>query len=191
MNKKDPTIVMFEARINFPRLYEPETDGFGRTNYSCELRIYDPKAWDMIEAAKAAAWQKKDSANWQKKLKKTNADPKCCLLRTPDDFDELDPSERFKTMRGTRKPEDGMPKLVGRDRHIVAQSEGLFVSGAVVNVLGQVWAYDNKATGCGFTLLGMQFVRSAPAFGGAPVVSNEDFENLDNGEDDETPDIPF
>ena len=189
INRADPTIVKVRAIINFPKLYEPETDPWGRTRYACEFRVKDPADWDKIEAAKEAAWKKKDPANWQKMLKKTNADPKLCLLRLPDDFDELEENERYKVMNLSRRPEDRMPELLGPDLHKVAQSEGLFVSGAEVFVLFSVWSFTGKgSTGCSGTMLGLQFIKAGPSLGGAAKkASADDFEKLEQDEADEDP----
>ena len=187
--KNDPTVIRVTGRINFPHLYEPETDPFGRTRYSVVVRLYDPKDWEAVENAKKAAWQKKDPVNWERMLKKTNADPKCCLLRTPDNFDELEPGERFKELLMTRRVEDGMPRLVDRARRDVPQSAGLFVSGAKTFNLGQVWAYTGKgSTGCSCTALGLQWLEEGPAFGGnARKASTDDFEVLDSGDNGDDP----
>ena len=128
-------------------------------------------------------------ANWQKMLKKTNADPKLCLLRLPDDFDELEENERYKVMNLSRRPEDRMPELLGPDLHKVAQSEGLFVSGAEVFVLFSVWSFTGKgSTGCSGTMLGLQFIKAGPSLGGAAKkASADDFEKLEQDEADEDP----
>lgn len=181
MATKDPTIVLIKCRLQAPHLYEPYTDKYGKTQYSAILRIAtaDVKDIQAVEAGKEAACVRKFGADAPKKLKKINANPNCCLLREPDDDDS------YKFMKVTRRPADGMPRLLDRSKNVVPQSAGLFVSGAVCYALVQFWAYDNQSTGVGATLLGLQWVEEGEAFGGAPVARDDDFEMLDDkgGED--------
>lgn len=126
---KDPCVALIKCRLQTPHLYEPYTDKYGKTMYSCILRVYDKAEWAKIEAGKRAACQKKFGVDADKKLKKINGNPNCCLLREPDDDDS------YKFMKATRKPEDGCPKLIDRAKNGVPQSAGLFVSGAEVFAL--------------------------------------------------------
>lgn len=177
MANTDSTMVMVRARIQAPHIYEPFTNKFGKTAYSVILRVYDEKEFAKIEAAKLAACVKKfGENNAEKKLRIINKNPNCCLLREPDE------DEGYKFLTATRKPEDGMPTLLDRQRKNVSQADGLLVSGAWVNALLQTWAYDNQSTGVGATLVGLQFVKSDEPFGGAPKAKADDFEDL--GEDD-------
>lgn len=176
MATNDPTVVMIKCRLQSPHLYEPFTDKFGKTRYQAILRIYDKAEQDKVKRAIEAAVKAKWPNDWQKQLRQILANPNCCLLRTPDDTDE------YLFMKVTRRPEDGMPKLVGRDRHIVAQSEGLFVSGANTIARLQLWGYDNQSKGVGATITGAQWVAEGDAFGGAPLAREDDFEDLSAGD---------
>lgn len=181
----DPTRIMVKCRIQAPHLYEPFTDRFEKTRYSVILRVYDKAEQEKIEAAKIAAAKAKWPAEWEKKLKKINGNDNNKLLRESEDGD-------YMFLKATRRPEDGMPKLVGRDRHTVAQSEGLFVSGAFVNALISLWAYDNQSTGISATLLGVQWVKEGEPFADAPMAAEDDFGDLDAGKESEpTEDIPW
>ena len=175
---KDPCVALIKCRLQTPHLYEPYTDKYGKTMYSCILRVYDKAEWAKIEAGKRAACQKKFGVDADKKLKKINGNPNCCLLREPDDDDS------YKFMKATRKPEDGCPKLIDRAKNGVPQSAGLFVSGAEVFALVSFWAYDNQSTGVGATVLGLQWVKEGEPFGGAPIASDDDFDALDDTGDE-------
>lgn len=175
---KDPCVALIKCRLQTPHLYEPYTDKYGKTMYSCILRVYDKAEWAKIEAGKRAACQKKFGVDADKKLKKINGNPNCCLLREPDDDDS------YKFMKATRKPEDGCPKLIDRAKNGVPQSAGLFVSGAEVFALVSFWAYDNQSTGVGATILGLQWVKEGEPFGGAPIASDDDFDELDDTGDE-------
>ena len=161
---KDPCVALIKCRLQTPHLYEPYTDKYGKTMYSCILRVYDKAEWAKIEAGKRAACQKKFGVDADKKLKKINGNPNCCLLREPD--------------------EDGCPKLIDRAKNGVPQSAGLFVSGAEVFALVSFWAYDNQSTGVGATVLGLQWVKEGEPFGGAPIASDDDFDALDDTGDE-------
>lgn len=179
MVTKDPCVALIKCRLQTPHLYAPYTDKYGKTMYSCILRVYDKAEWAKIEAGKRAACQKKFGVEADKKLKKINGNPNCCLLREPDDDDS------YKFMKATRKPEDGCPKLIDRAKNGVPQSAGLFVSGAEVFALVSFWAYDNQSTGVGATILGLQWVKEGEPFGGAPVARDDDFDSLDDTGDEE------
>lgn len=172
------------ARLQAPHLYEPyENPRYpGNPKFSAILRIYEPKYWDMIENAKVAAAKKKWPADWQKKLSRINGNENNKLLRMPEDTDE------YKFLKATASP-NYPPRLLhitgkgaNRVSRPVEQSEMKFVSGAYVQAVLDLWAYDNMSIGIGATLVALNWRHAGEPFGG-PVVTENDFEDL--GDDPE------
>lgn len=170
--------LIFECRVQTAHVFEPFTDKYGKTSYVAFLRVYDPEVMKAIEAMKAEAAKEKFGSDWEKKLRRINANPNCCLLRTPDDSDD------YKFMKVSRKVNDGRPDIFNQKREQVVQADGLITSGAYVRVYLQFWGYDNQSCGIGATLLAMQYVKAGEPFSGAPKASKNDFEELpdDDGE---------
>ena len=182
----DKTIVKIKCRLQAPHLYEAHEDQYGNTKYSAILRLYDESEWKKVEAAKLAAVQNKYGTGQkaQQMAAQWNRDDRTKVLRTPDDTSE------YRFMKATRRPQDGMPKLVGRDpKHNVAQSEGLFVSGAHVIALVQLWTYERAGGGFGATLLGLQWVKEGEPFAGVSIAKSEDFDDLSAEDDQDAADV--
>lgn len=70
---KDPCVALIKCRLQTPHLYEPYTDKYGKTMYSCILRVYDKAEWAKIEAGKRAACQKKFGVDATRSLRRSTA----------------------------------------------------------------------------------------------------------------------
>lgn len=187
--------VTFSARLQSPHLYEPSSNPKypdQKPKFSAILRIYEPKYWQAIEEAKKEVAQKKWPNDWQKKLARINGNENNKLLRTPEDTDE------YKFIKATANPQYP-PKLLhitgkgaARKSREVSQDEMKFVSGAYVQAVCDLWAYENVSTGIGATLVALNWRHEGEPFGG-PAVTENDFEDLgdDAADDDELEDIPW
>lgn len=83
------------------------------------------------------------------------------------------------------------PKLIGRDKRKLTESDGILYSGCYVNMIITLWYQpagvknDNPVPHAVYASLeAIQFVRKGEAFGAAEVDVDEDFDDLTDDEDD-------
>lgn len=77
------------------------------------------------------------------------------------------------------------PVVVGRDRAPLAEEDGKIYAGCYVNANITLWVQDNQfGKRVNANLRSVQFVKDGEAFGVEPVVADDEFEALEDGEDD-------
>ena len=85
------------------------------------------------------------------------------------------------------------PKIVGRDKRPMTERDGKPYSGCYVNMIVSLWCQtpgqtpngDPKPLGVFGSLEAIQFVRDGEAFGAQPVDTDEEFDDITDGEDDD------
>ena len=78
------------------------------------------------------------------------------------------------------------PLVIDRDRSPLTAQDGCPYSGCYVNATITIFAYDNQGKGISASLGGVQFYRDGDAFAGGGVASEDDFDDLSVGEEEES-----
>lgn len=76
------------------------------------------------------------------------------------------------------------PLVIDADKTPLAEEDGKPYAGCYVNAIIEFFGYDNSGKGVSATLKGVQFVRDGDAFSGSAPASEDDFDDLSNGADD-------
>lgn len=77
------------------------------------------------------------------------------------------------------------PLVIDTDKTPLAEDDGKPYAGCYVNAIIEFFGYDNSGKGVSATLKGVQFVRDGDAFSGSAPASEDDFDDLSNGADDD------
>lgn len=183
-------VVARKVRIAYPNVFEPQhNDLSNKDEYSVQIRLYEDNAEQMeivkhIKGvmAKAAEFYWGQDA---KKFAREAADSKNTRgLR----YDE---EGGFYFITAKRNASQQAPRVVGRDRTMELRPEdGKIYSGAICNVIFDVWCYSGTAKngakippGYSFSLCGLQFVADGDPIGGTSVAKDEDFDDLSDDDD--------
>ena len=182
-------IVARAVRVAYPKVFEPEENTLsGKKEYSVQIRLYkdNPEHMKIVEkirsAMKVAAkayWGEDADRNYRNALDSKNTR----WLRESDEGDYF-----FASLK--RREQDGAPRVVGRDKTVtLRQEDGKVYSGAVMNVIFDIWCYSGTSksgakipAGFSATLMGMQFVADGDPIGGASVAKDDDFDDLSTEE---------
>lgn len=191
--RKKLHLVLREVRIAYPEVFEPKhNDLSGKDEYSVQVRLYENipehmKAVEAIKEAKTFAAQ----VYWGK-------DAKRFLAEAEDSKNtrglRYDAEGGYYYFNAKRNASQQAPRVVGRNPKVALLPEdGKIYSGAVCNVVVDLWCYSGTAkngakipAGFSFTLCGVQFVMDGDPIGGSSVAKDEDFDDL---KDDEAPDF--
>ena len=178
-------IVARGVRVAYPKVFEPEENTLsGKREYSVQIRLYksNPEHMKIVEqirsAMKAAAkayWGDDAERNYRDALDSKNTR----WLREDPDGEYF-----FASLK--RREQDGAPRVVARDKTItLRQEDGKVYSGAVMNVIFDIWCYSGTSksgakipAGFSATLMGLQFVADGDPIGGASVAKDTDFDDL-------------
>lgn len=76
------------------------------------------------------------------------------------------------------------PLVIDTDKTPLAEDDGKPYAGCYVNAIVEFFGYDNSGKGVSATLKGVQFVRDGDAFSGSAPASEDDFDDLSDGADD-------
>ena len=76
------------------------------------------------------------------------------------------------------------PLVIDTDKTPLAEDDGKPYAGCYVNAIIEFFGYDNSGKGVSAILKGVQFVRDGDAFSGSAPASEDDFDDLSNGADD-------
>lgn len=160
------------VRISFPSVFAPSSyDGSQEAKYSATFIVEKgSEAHRQIVAGIkdliAQKWPKRKPANL-----------KICL-RDGSEKGHLDGfGEDVVFFNATNT---ARPLVLNRDKTPLVQEDGVLYAGCYVNAHIEFWAQDNQyGKRVNATLQGVQFRSEGPAFGGAPRVTADDFEDLD------------
>ena len=178
-------IVARGVRVAYPKVFEAEENTLsGKREYSVQIRLYksNPDHMKIVEkireAMKVAAqayWGEDAGRNYRDAMDSKNTR----WLR-----EDADGEYFFASLK--RREQDGAPRVVGRDKTVtLRQEDGKVYSGAVMNVIFDIWCYSGTSksgakipSGFSATLMGLQFVADGDPIGGASVAKDTDFDDL-------------
>lgn len=191
--------------IRFARLYTPQA----RTNRDGSSKMRKEKDGRMVPDTRFQLTGLLDPSNevHAAKIKEVKAEAKRCLLHRYKDeskFPKTNPAtglgglimpfgngndlpkvyEGFQDMFYIKLSDKNRPLLWDRRHNPVAEGdEQAPYDGAICNVSGTFWSYDNESRGVGVNLREVQFVKDGKHFDGGGGNRGGDFEPLENGED--------
>ncbi len=171
------------VRLAFPQLFEAKAfDGEGEGAYSASLIIEkgNPSIKEVEAAIKAVAAEK-----WGVKADAILNDLKAKDRTALHDGDSKADYEGFPGNLYVSARNKSRPLVIDRDKTPLTKDDGRPYGGAVVNCNVDIWPMDNNfGKRINATLVGIQFVKDAPAFSGAAPGSVDDFET-ESDEDSE------
>jgi hypothetical protein len=175
-------IVIRNARVSFPQLFQPSAMGDSEPAYSASfLFAPDSPAAEAVKDAIQAVAKEKWADKAQATLKALKADNKLCLGDGERKADKAGyEGNLYVTARNASRP-----TVVDRDKTPLTAADGRIYAGCYVNAIVDVWAQDNQyGKRVNAKLLGVQFVKNGEPFGaGKQSASLDSFEDL--GEDEE------
>lgn len=191
--RKKLHLVLREVRIAYPEVFEARhNDLSGKDEYSVQIRLYEsnPEHMKIVETIKAAKLTAAD-AYWGRDAKRFFAEAEDSKNTRGLRYDAEGGYYYFNAKRNASQQ---APRVVGRNPKVALLPEdGKIYSGAVCNVVVDLWCYSGTAkngakipAGFSFTLCGVQFVEHGDPIGGSSVAKDEDFDDL---KDDEAPDF--
>jgi hypothetical protein len=170
------------VRIAFPALWEPRTvNGEGKPAFSATF-ILDPDDFQVtainqaIEQVAKEKWGEKAGAIL-KQLRLQDKTP----LHDGDRKSNYDgfAGNFYLSARSTTRP-----LVIDRDKSPLTERDGRPYAGCYVNASIELWAQDNaygKRINAG--LRGVQFARDGEAFAGGGAASEDEFEEIKDGND--------
>jgi hypothetical protein len=181
------------VRCSFLVLAEPE-DYQGNKKYRWSATALFPKDGPIhkaVLAAMLATAEEKWPKGAQKILDAALADSKgSCLL--DGKFKDYDGYEGQMALTAHRYQDKGRPLVLDKDKSPIYRADnnlyegkgGILYSGAIVNMQVEFWAQDNaNGKALRATLVGIQKVRDADAFGGGTAPKADDFAEVAEGAD--------
>jgi len=183
-------ITLKNVRINQVHVWEAQ-EYMGKVAYKCQYLL--PKGSDLLKQVQVAmladceeVWPKKGKARLASFTGKTET----CLR--DGDLIEWEPLHGHMVLTANRDVDKGAPKIFNRNRdengHLeqLKPSEGKIYSGVIANSTVEIWAQENpKYPGIRCTLINLQFVKHAPAFGGGEPASDTGLDDLGYDDDDD------
>lgn len=176
-------VAIKNARISFPELFEPKAFGDGKPSFSASFLLAknDPQI-EKLNATILDVAKEKWGEKGESTLKSIKAGDKVFVHDgATKDYAGYGPEVVFLNARSYTRP-----AVVDRDKSILAESDGRIYAGCYVNAIIEVWAQDNGyGKRINATLTGVQFVKDGDSFTGGRAASNDDFEDLSEGADDD------
>ena len=180
------------ARLAFANLFQPQKSNEGNLTFngSFILSPKDPQIKELEKAMLDVA-----VAKWGDKGQKVLANlvkQKRVFLKDGNDNTnkEGDPYAGFEDMVYFTANSKTRPSLVGRDKEELQQSDGKLYSGCYVIVSIEIWAQDNDhGQRINAGLRWVQFFKDGDAFAGGTPVTEEEFDDLSDGAEDDDEDL--
>lgn len=187
-------IMLNDVRSSFLVLGDPEQyQGKGPFRWSATaLAPYNsPTVKVVMDALKEVAeekWGKKATAYLEAIL----SDPKGCCWQDGKRKPDYDGFEGHWFLSAHRGQDKGRPLVMDKDKSPIYRPDntlyegkgGVLYSGARVNMQVEIWAQDNaNGRGLRATLLGIQKMADADAFGGGAMPTDKDFGEITEGAD--------
>lgn len=190
-------VVARKVRIAYPAVFEPQcNDLSGKDEFCVQIRLYDDNP-DHVEQVKRikAVMIEAAKAFWGQDAKKFAAEAADSKNTRGLRYDE---EGGYHFLYAKRPATQQAPRVVGRDRTMELRPEdGKIYSGAVCNVVFDVWCYSGTTKsgakippGFSFSLSGVQFVEDGDPIGGSPVAEDDDFDDLSDDDEIGLDDIP-
>lgn len=180
------------ARLAFPHLFQPQKSKDGKLTFNGAFILSpdDPqveeleKAMEDVAVAKWGEKGKKILANLKKQKRVFLKDGNDNTNKEGEVYAGFEDNTYFSASNVTR------PSLVDRDKQELHQSDGKLYAGCYVIVSIDIWAQDNdhgQRVNAG--LRWVQFSKDGDAFAGGTPVSEDEFDDLSDGADDEDEDL--
>lgn len=179
-------VKLTNVRLAFPELFEAtQVNGQGDFKFRATFLI-DKKRKDLIDAIEQAI-KKVATDKWGAKaesvLKSIRGNSMRFNFRDGDEKAEYDGYADHMYIGASNK---ARPLVIDRDRSPLTAQDGRPYSGCYVNATIALFAYDNQGKGISASLGGVQFYRDGDAFAGGGVASEDDFDDLSVGEEEES-----
>ncbi len=183
-------VMVKEVVVCFPEVFQARKGDSGGAYYAvtCPIEI-GSAAQKVLEAAISKVTLEK----WGDKAKKTLevlVEKDRVFFRAKEkrtaDGDDLAGFEDRYWFKASRPEKAGPPLIIGPDRQPVEERHGKIYSGAICNVLVDVWAQDmpgEPGKRVNARLLGVQFVKDGEAMGGGARASADKFEEYADEEE--------
>ncbi len=179
-------VKLTNVRLAFPELFEAtQVNGQGDFKFRATFLI-DKKRKDLIDAIEQAI-KKVATDKWGAKaesvLKSIRGNSMRFNFRDGDEKAEYDGYADHMYIGASNK---ARPLVIDRDRSPLTAQDARPYSGCYVNATITLFAYDNQGKGISASLGGVQFYRDGDAFAGGGVASEDDFDDLSVGEEEES-----
>jgi len=175
-------VVIKNARLSFPDLFEPRAFQAGDTP-KFKATALVPKGSEMVREIEAAI-MKVATDKWNTKaagiVKSIRGNPNKFCFQDGDNktYDGYEGMMAFSASNKVR------PTIIDRDKSPLSVSDGRPYAGCYVNMIVDVFAYDNSGNGIAASLSGVQFVKDGEAFGGGRPASADEFDDLSTEDED-------
>lgn len=185
MSELSPTEVVVRGRLSYADLFKPRTfkgDSGGQARYKTNVLVpKDTPEGAAIVAKLKAAMTAAAKEKWGDKIPPITGDKKCVKDGDREGAREEEKGHWVVSASETANP----PTLLRRDKSEAKESDGELYSGAVADVLINVWAQDNSyGKRLNANLRAVRFVAHGEKFGKGGTTSREAFADLadDEGE---------
>lgn len=167
--------ILRHVRCAYPVLFEPQLNNLN-DQYEWSMRICfmrnNPEHMQTVEAIKAdmkrlakANW----GPNWEKAYRNALDSKNTRFLRDDPDLDYIFINVKRKKSKGIP------PKVVDRNKSVILTAiDGKPKSGDIVNVIIDIFTYENTAQGWSADLIGVQFWEEGEPFGGSTRTARDD-----------------
>ncbi len=174
--------------VAFPNVFEPTSVQGSAPRYNATA-LFKPNGTthkEVVKAMQAAATEK-----WGEKAAAIYKSLKAGNRLALHDGAEKPQTVGYEGNMYVNAAKAERPTVIGRDRRPLTPADGKIYSGAVVNMIIEIWAQDDKNYGkrINAALLGVQFVEDGERLAGGAVASEDDFEALEDSADDFSDDI--
>lgn len=162
-------------------------EGVGPFTFSVTALIpKDDPQYKELQAAEMRVAKNKWAEKAAKIVELSKEDKQTRLIKDGDK-QGYEGFEDHWSVRATRGQDKGRPDVRDRDgKSPLTIDDGKPYSGAICNVIIELWPQDNKFGKCvRATLLGVQFIGDGKRFSGGSAAADNDFENMADGKDDD------
>lgn len=175
-------IKLNNVRLSFPALFKAEAFKPGDDpRYKATFLVPAGSALAKeVEAAAIAALEEKFPKKGAAIYKQVYGNNNKCNVSDGDNAEY----DGYAGMIAVSAKSKTRPLVIDTDKTPLAEDDGKPYAGCYVNAIIEFFGYDNSGKGVSATLKGVQFVRDGDAFSGSAPASEDDFDDLSNGADD-------
>jgi hypothetical protein len=176
-------IMLKNVRLSFPALFKAEAFKPGdEPRFKATLLIPEGSAQaKQVEAAAIAALEEKFPKKGATIYKQVFGNNNKCNISDGN----LAEYDGYAGMIAVSAKSKTRPLVIDADKTPLAESDGKPYAGCYVNAQIEFFGYDNSGKGVSATLKGVQFVRDGDAFSGSAPASDDDFDDLSSGADED------
>lgn len=172
-------VMLKDVRLAFPDLWEArQFDGAGEAKFRA-IGLIDKSRTDVIaqlEAIIARVVREKwpDPAKAQAMLNAITSNRDKNVVRDGDTRSWQGFPDNWYVAANSKS----RPLILDKDKTPLTRDDGRIYPGCYVNMLIDIYPYDNKSRGVSAGLKGLQFVRDGDSFSGSAPASPDAFEDL-------------